>query len=130
VAGLLLAGIAAAGCRRSSPSSDAPTTPAEQTYTVRGRVVRLPSPPRQNLVVHHEPIPGFVDRTGTVVGMSEMEMDFGWLAPGCGVEGVGEGDLVELKFEVRWRSSPPTLVTAIRRLEPGAGVNIRPMPPD
>lgn len=101
-----------------------PSGPAEHTYTVRGRIARLPLPPRQALVVHHEPIPEFVNRAGEKVGMHEMEMDFGWIGRGVAFDGLHEGDPVELTFEVRWRSEPPMLVTGIRKLPPGTALRL------
>jgi Cu/Ag efflux protein CusF len=91
-------------------------------------VVRLPVPPRQFLIIHHEPIPDFIDRQGRKVEMDEMEMDFEWIAPDAGLERVAAGDLVEVTFEVRWKGDPPTLVTRIKPLPAGTPVNIREVP--
>lgn len=96
----------------------------EATYTARGRVIRLPNPPLGSLVVHHAPIPNFVNRLGKEVGMQEMEMDFAWVAPGA-LDGISAGDPVELTFEVRWRGEPPTLVTKALKLAPDAPLGIR-----
>jgi Cu/Ag efflux protein CusF len=116
------------GCGPSAPTGPTIVGQAEQTYTVKGRVVRLPVPPRQFLIIHHEPIPDFIDRQGRKVEMDEMEMDFEWIAPDAGLERVAAGDLVEVTFEVRWKGDPPTLVTRIKPLPAGTPVNIREVP--
>lgn len=112
------------GCEGPAPPPVVVRGAVEATYTVRGRVVRLPNPPRGYLVVHHAPIPTFVNRLGKEVGMEEMEMDFAWVAPGA-LEGIAPGDPVELTFEVRWRGEPPTLVTKALKLGPGEPLGIR-----
>jgi len=102
--------------------------PAEQTYTLRGRLIRLPAPPRQYLVIHHEPLPTFINRQGKQVGMDEMEMDFAWVASPAVLSGLAEGDEIEFTFEVRWHGEPPYLVTHAARLPEGQHANIRELP--
>lgn len=115
----------AAGCEKPAPAPSLVVKGAvEATYTVRGRVVRLPSPPLGYLVVHHAPIPNFVNRLGKEVGMEEMEMDFAWVASGA-LDGISPGDPVELTFEVRWRGEPPTLVTKAVKLGSDEPLGIR-----
>lgn len=114
------------GCKKSAPTPPPLVVKGavEATYTVRGRVIRLPNPPLGYLVVHHAPIPNFVNRLGKEVGMEEMEMDFAWVAPGA-LDGIRAGDAVELTFEVRWRGEPPTLVTKAVKLGPDEPLGIR-----
>ncbi|MCC6952345.1 MAG: copper-binding protein [Phycisphaerales bacterium] len=113
-------------CEKPAPAPPPPVIKGavEATYTVRGRVIRLPNPPLGYLVVHHAPIPNFVNRLGKEVGMEEMEMDFAWVAPGA-LDGISAGDPVELTFEVRWRGEPPTLVTKAAKLGPAEPLGIR-----
>ncbi len=103
------------------PAATTPKGPAENTYAVRGVIVALPGPntAKQYLQVHHEAIPEFVGRSGTVTGMKEMIMDFPDLASGEVVRGIKVGDAVRFTFEVRWKSTPRTLVTKIEKLPEG-----------
>lgn len=98
-----------------------PTTPVGQvdaTYSTRAQVIALPGPNRakQFLQLHHEVIPEFANRDGKVVGMKEMIMDFPDVARGDLVKGINVGDFVRVTFEVRWKNSPRTLITAIEPL--------------
>lgn len=100
------------------PEATTPEGAAENTYTVRGVVVALPGPNRakQFFQVHHEEIPEFVGRSGKVVGMKEMIMDFPDFASGEVVRGIAVGDAIRFTFEVRWKGKPRTLVTKIEKL--------------
>lgn len=102
------------------PQATKPDGAAENTYTTRGVIVALPGPntAKQYLQIHHEAIPEFVGRSGTVTGMKEMIMDFPDVAPGEVVRGIKVGDAVRFTFEVRWKSTPRTLVTKIEKLPP------------
>lgn len=93
----------------------------EQTYTTRGVIMALPGPNRakQFLQIHHEEIPEFVGRSGSVVGMKEMIMDFPDVASGEVVRGFAVGDAVRFTFEVRWKGTPRTLVTKVEKLPAG-----------
>lgn len=105
----------------ASPGSGAQAAPGAQArvYTVNGTIEQLPDPAVKGsmLQVHHEDIPGFVSREGTVVGMNAMTMPFP-PAPGVSLAGLKVGDAVELTFEVRWDRIPPQQATAIRRRQP------------
>ena len=90
--------------------------PPDQTYTVRGTIERLPTL-GVPLIVHHQPIPEFIGRDGTVVGMKEMSMEFAHIAPGVAFASYKVGDAIMLTFEVRWKSEPRSLVTAIAPAE-------------
>lgn len=121
---LLLSAALAAGCggegarRASSPE---PATPPDGTYTVRAEVVGVPESERQDdrqLRIHHEALPDFVGFEGEVVGMASMTMPFP-LGPDVDLEGVDEGDPVEVTFEVRWEGTPPVRIVELRELPPG-----------
>lgn len=86
--------------------------PPDQTYTVRGTIERLPAPGAP-LIVHHQPIPEFIGRDGNVVGMKDMSMEFAHVVQGVALDSLRVGDPILLTFEVRWKSEPRSLVTAI-----------------
>lgn len=118
-----------ASCHRA-PQPPA-LAPAEQVYTTRGVIDRLPSgDERQFLIVHHEAIPGFIGADGTVVGMPEHAMSFPWVGEGVSLAGLREGDAVELTFEIRWKSKPRSLVTGLRKLPERERPNLRPVVED
>jgi hypothetical protein len=106
-----------------------PATPAEASYTTRGRIEGLPEAQFRPggviyLQLHHEFIPEFVGPTGEVEGMKEMIMDFPTIAPGVSWAGMEVGDPVELTFEVRWTSEPRFILTRLARLPDGAKLNL------
>lgn len=115
---ILTVGLVGAGCGGSEPEPEpAATEPPDQSYTLRGEVMGLPQEgdePRQ-LRVHHESLPEFVSFEGEVVGMASMTMPFP-LAEPVELEGIEEGDKVEMTFEVRWEGSPPLQVVELREL--------------
>ncbi|MBK7403789.1 MAG: copper-binding protein [Phycisphaerales bacterium] len=96
-----------------------------QSYTVRGRIVTLPSADRpiDDLEIQHEAIPDYSDRDGKVYvnskgvqGMSSMTMPFP-VAEGVSLEGLKVGDPVEFTFVVTWGEDYPTYaVTKIATL--------------
>jgi Cu/Ag efflux protein CusF len=107
--------LVAAGCR----SGDAPSPaagPAARRYDVRAEVVALPRPQAKppQLTLRHEAIPGFVDGSGAVVGMSSMVMAFD-LAPSASAEGLNPGDKVEVRLAVDW-SRPSLQIERLRKL--------------
>jgi len=113
------------GCEKSA-SQAPPLMPADQTYTVRARIVELPDDSTKTaLLAHHEAIPSFIGKAGTVTGMKEMAMEFAWIAPGAAPTDLKVGDPIELTFEVRWKSEPRTQVTAIRRLPADTALNLK-----
>ena len=93
--------------------------PPDQVYTLRGRVESVPTPdkPASELMIRHEPLPGFVGKDGKVVGMDSMAMPF-TPARGVSLEGVKPGDIVEFTFEVRWKSRPFSRLTVLKKLSP------------
>ncbi len=114
---LLMAVYALAGCRGAAADPDAGTSTARR-YTARAEVVLLPAPGRApaQLTVRHEAIPGFVDRSGAVVGMPAMVMAFD-LAPTASAEGLRAGDKVEVVLAVDW-ARPLLQVEEVRKLPP------------
>lgn len=118
-------GLLSACDSRTAPGVTA-SSPADQTYTVRGRVTELPNPSaNRSLQVHHEHIPTFVGKSGEVTGMKEMVMEFAWIAPNAAPADLAVGDAVEMTFEVRWKSEPRTLVTKLVRLSPETALNLQ-----
>ena len=121
------------------PNAPAPLKPGAETpgaavleprqvYTVRGRVMSLPSSNGKQLFeIHHEEIAGFVGKSGKVVGMKEMIMPFPDLAPGITLDGLAAGDPVEFVFEVRWDAPPRTLITRISKLPSDVVLNLGPI---
>lgn len=117
-AAFLSLGLVAAGCGGSEPAPEPEDAePPDQSYTLRGEVMGLPpeGEPQRQLRVRHESLPEFVGFEGEVVGMASMTMPFP-LADSVDLEGVEEGDKVEMTFEVRWEGSPPLRVVEVREL--------------
>ena len=92
-----------------------PTTPAEHTFVTKGRVEGLPARGAIYFSIHHEEIPDFVYPDGTL-GMKEMIMEMPVFAPGVSLEGLDVGDVVEMTFEMRYRSEPQMIVVGLRKL--------------
>ena len=69
-------------------------------YTVTGVIKGMPGDrlAKNELLVKHQPIPNYRDDTGAIVGMMAMTMPF-YLKEGVSLEGIREGDSVELKVE-------------------------------
>ncbi len=120
--------VVALACSSNEPPAG--SAPGDGDYTVRGRVVALPAPdaPGSALAIHHEHIPHFRGRDGTVhrnpdgtPGMKEMVMHFP-VADRAHLRGIAVGDAVEFVMAVRWSERPPYRVTSIRKL--GEGVNL------
>ena len=98
---------------------DARSAPG-RTYTVRGLIRQLPAAgrPGSELLIHHEPIPDFVDAKGRTVGMDAMSMPFPVSDPTL-LDGLAVGDRVELDLHVAWDGSPPVAIERIERLPEG-----------
>lgn len=119
------------GCKeRGTPEpAKAPEPPPARTYTVRGEVAKLPAPTAVGhwVAVRHEAIPDFVDGSGATVGMAAMRMVFD-VAPAVPLDGLREGDKVELALTVGW--APPLLrVDALRKLPPETVLQLGPPRP-
>ena len=111
-----LLGVVAAGCSDSEAPASADTAQT-QTYTVRGRVVKLPSGPVDagEVTLHHEAIPDFVGKDGVASGMKSMIMPFP-AGPGIRFEGLEPNDVVEIDFAVNWSRKPHYYITRIEPL--------------
>ena len=98
----------------------------DQTYTTRGRISTIPTPdsPASELTITHEPLPGFTNRKGEVVGMGSHAMPFGAVAPGVLPAQLRVGDIIEMTYEVRWDSRPRTLITAMKILPEGTELRL------
>ncbi|HEX5714921.1 MAG TPA: copper-binding protein [Thermoanaerobaculia bacterium] len=111
----LLAVLSLAGCSEEKDSG--------RTYTVRGQVTQLPDPdnPGTGLFLNHEAVDDFVSRDGEVVGMDPMTMSF-LVDEEVPLEGIGVGDVVEVKLHVDWggETTPGVAeIVEIRELPPG-----------
>ncbi len=98
-----------------APTAISPTAP-EAVYTVRAKIAGLPAAdkPGSSLQLQHEPIDNFVRQDGTL-GMDSMTMPFP-LAKGVSLDGFTVGDIVEVTFEVRWKSQPRFQTTRLVKL--------------
>ena len=105
----------ALACGAEAPEAEDATVPAA-TYTVRGRVLDMPTAPGEEMRIEHEAIHTFVDYRGEVVGMDAMTMSFP-LAEGVGAD-VAPGDLVEFDLRVDWNAEPLSTVTRMTKLAP------------
>ncbi|MEL7060224.1 MAG: copper-binding protein [Acidobacteriota bacterium] len=107
-----------AGCGGPATEDDADADVA--VYDMRAIVRQLPdaSRPGSEFLVHHEPVPTFVDSEGNEVGMDSMVMGFP-LADRSMLDGIEIGDRVELRLEVAWEGSPPIAITRLEELPDG-----------
>ena len=108
----LLVILSLAGCSGGKESG--------RTYTVRGQVTQLPDPanPGTGLYLNHEAIDDFVSRDGEMVGMDPMTMSF-LVDEKASLEGIGVGDVVEIKLHVDWGAETEAEIVGIRELPPG-----------
>jgi Cu/Ag efflux protein CusF len=88
------------------------------TYTVRGRVVALPSTGGGEIRLAHEAIGGFESAAGEVVGMEAMTMSFP-VAASVDDAALAPGDVVEFELRVDWSAEQPATVTRIEPLPAG-----------
>jgi Cu/Ag efflux protein CusF len=109
------AALALASCGREDPAPERPAATEARSYTVRGQIQRLPSPPRNIALIEHEEIPDLYNRAGEQVGMAAMTMDFP-LGPGVSLDGYEVGDKVEMVMVVDW--DPGYYIQEIRKLPP------------
>lgn len=99
VLSLALTALALASCGDRAPPAAAPAS-ATQRYTVRGEVVRVEGiGGARELLIRHEAIPDFADRSGAKVGMSAMVMPFA-VDPGVSLDGVVPGAKVRFRLAV------------------------------
>jgi Cu/Ag efflux protein CusF len=87
-------------------------------YTVKGIIKGMPGDrlAKNELLVKHQPIPGYRDDTGAIVGMMAMTMPF-YLKEGVSLEGIKEGDSVELKVEQHLRPKFTEEVVSVTKAE-------------
>lgn len=89
---------------------------AGDTYTVRGKVVRVLEPPvGPEVLIAHEAIPDFVGRSGEVTGMAPMTMPFP-AGDGIDLSKLEPGTPVEFTFRVDWEAQRPLELVEIRPL--------------
>jgi hypothetical protein len=104
------------GCS-GEDGGEAPAAEVVHTYTVRGRIVSLPSAddPVSELRIHHEPIDSFKSATGEAAPMKAMTMTFP-PAEGVSLGGLAVGDAVEFVFRMQWEPSVGMSTTSITKL--------------
>ncbi len=96
----------------------APARP-DAVYRVRGEVVMVDGKGDDlRVIIAHEAIPEFADRSGTKGGMPAMKMAFG-VATGVDAAQFVPGSRWQLTFEVHWREEPALRIVAARPLPPG-----------
>lgn len=99
-------------------SPDAPEPAADsRSYTVRGVVRQVAQPPAQELYIHHEEIPNFVNIKGEAVTMGSMAMPFPVVDTPLPAD-LKAGDKVSFEFEVSWQGSPPMRLLSLTKLDP------------
>lgn len=118
------------GCGGETPASDAtssdhsadgqplseqpPAEPAGDSYSVRGKVVRV-SKARRELTIRHESIPDFIDPTGAAEEMHAMEMTFA-TGDALDLSLAEEGAAIHFTLVVDWQARPSAVVTDFERL--------------
>lgn len=87
-------------------------------YTVKGIIKGMPGEARaaNELLVRHQPIPGYRDDTGVITGMMAMTMPF-YLAEGVSLSGIKAGDSVEFSVEQHLKPKFTEEVTSIKKVE-------------
>ena len=103
---------------RPNNAEEHPLGPADQTYTVRGKIVQLPGSNAGSAEIQHESIPSFVNASNERVGMAAMTMPF-HLAPEIRLDSFSVGDLVAFTFEVHWNSEPQLRIREMSHLAEG-----------
>jgi len=102
VPALLLASLALGdGCEGRPAGGELGRTASPRRYLVRAEVVALPDPSSRarELGLRHEPIDGFVDAQGRVVGMDSMVMLLA-IERSLSLEGIAPGSKVEVLLSV------------------------------
>ena len=87
-------------------------------YTVKGILKGMPGDGRaaNEILVKHQPIPGYRDETGEITGMMAMTMPF-YLSDAVSVASLRAGDAVELKIEQHLAPKFSELVVEIKKTE-------------
>lgn len=104
----ILLASALCACNASKTHDAAASAGPRARYTVRAEVVAVPPRPGGELLLRHEAIPQFTDRSGAVVGMKSMVMPFP-VPASLPLEGITPGDKIELVFSVDWESGKYTV---------------------
>lgn len=114
---ILCLGLGACSDTGSTPADTADTAEeaSVQRYEARGLVRQLAKPPGQELQIHHEEIPTFVNMDGEVVGMGSMAMPFPLGDTELPAD-LQPGDKVSFEFEVSWTGSPPMRLLSLEKL--------------
>jgi Cu/Ag efflux protein CusF len=128
-AALLLACAVWPGC---GPPAAGPGAPAAQEkasgsrYIVRGEIVRLPAAGAETaqLMIRHEAIPDFVNKTGEKVGMQAMTMAF-QTAAGVSLQGFQVGDKIEFGLRVDWENNTYEILE-LKKLPPDTPLKFKP----
>jgi hypothetical protein len=89
---------------------------------VRAEVVALPPKPGGELVLRHEAIPDFTDKSGAVVGMSSMVMPFP-VAPDLSLAAIAPGDKIELVLSLDWARGK-YLIESLKKLPAATVLNL------
>lgn len=124
--------VATSHCGDGCACSAAPALelgPPDAVYTTRGQVKHVPDGMRdaEKIIVHHERIADFKDKSGAVVGMASMSMGFAVDATQL-PEGLKAGMPVELSFEVRWGGAVPLRIRQLKTLPEGTVLELKAMP--
>lgn len=87
-------------------------------YTVKGIIKGMPGEGRagNEILVKHQPIPGYRDETGAITGMMAMTMPF-YVSEGVSLTTFKAGDAVELKIEQHLAPKFSELVVEIKKSE-------------
>ncbi len=88
------------------------------TYEVKGVLKAPPGTGRASneIIVKHEPIPGYRDEAGNIVGMAAMTMPF-YLAPSVKVDSLQIGDQIEMIVEQRLKPRFMEEVVSLRKVK-------------
>jgi Cu/Ag efflux protein CusF len=86
------------------------------SYTLRGIVEDVSGTgPDARVTIHHEAIARFKDRDGKEGSMASMSMNFGFV-PSIPRNTFVVGEKVSFVFDVRFRETPPLLITRVEKL--------------
>lgn len=125
----------------AAPADAPPASPAAETpdndvagdvyENILGIVASLPvaGNPASELRIHHEHIPGFKAKDGTVfvaadgvLGMKSMTMAFP-VMEGLDISTLSVGDKIRFDFVVTWDGSPPWAVTRFEKIDPATEID-------
>ena len=100
-------------CKKDAGDGESSTKAAQ--YQVRGQVKLLPTASSNEIEIHHEAMPDFVNQRGKKTGMVAMVMPF-FLAEGLSLANIAVGDIVAFTLDVDWNRKPVLQITAIEEL--------------